>query len=101
MPDIPYWIREAVYRRDDMHCRYCDAVCILSADCGPNHPRKATLDHIIHECDDGPDTFDNLVLACQSCNTARGNAPVMPMRMRGVVSGEMVRELARRIVREE
>lgn len=51
----------ALIERDGSHCRYC---------------RKTFpayhVDHVIPKSRGGPDTMDNLVLACPACNMAKG-----------------------------
>jgi len=43
----------------------------------PNCPgkltaRTRTIDHVIAIVDGGPDTIENVVFACKSCNSAKG-----------------------------
>lgn len=58
--------RLRIYWRDLFTCQYCQT---------PMHPlsEELTLDHVIP---DGGDGDDNLVTACRSCNSAKGNKPV-------------------------
>ena len=58
------WIgpKKVVYRRDGPYCRYCGQEC--SAD--------LTIDHIIPSSSGGPDTLENMVIACRSCNSKKG-----------------------------
>ena len=37
---------------------------------------EATFDHIIPTSEGGPDTVDNIVLCCDSCNNERGNKDI-------------------------
>lgn len=65
------WIRPekrlAIYLRDEFHCVYCN--CNLhGAD-----PRNITLDHVKPRSKGGNNSEGNLITACLSCNSARGN----------------------------
>ena len=51
-----------VLKRDNHQCQYCG-----SADC------KMTIDHIIPRKYNGPDSWENLVTACVSCNARKGD----------------------------
>lgn len=73
------WIRKekraAIYERDGWECVYCGR--------GPRdkrNPRQAqvilTLDHITPRSAGGGNEATNLVTACKSCNSARGDRPV-------------------------
>jgi len=53
--------RSAIYKRDNNKCQYCGAT------------KKLTIDHIIPKSKGGTDDWDNLVVACSSCNTKKGN----------------------------
>lgn len=51
--------RENIFRRDNHKCVYC----------GKDGTKKdLTLDHVIPQSKGGPNTWDNLVTACQPCN---------------------------------
>lgn len=58
--------RRLVRERANGLCEYCHAdeqwQCI-----------KFTMDHIVPQSLDGPDTQENLALACRNCNERRGN----------------------------
>lgn len=56
--------RLAIYARDGMCCVWCGK--------GVEDGIILSLDHIIPQCQDGPDTPDNLVTACRTCNQIRG-----------------------------
>lgn len=58
-------IKALVYRRDGRLCQYCG-----SAE-GPFH-----VDHVIPRIKGGPDTIDNLVVACAPCNARKGSKTV-------------------------
>ena len=51
-----------VLKRDSYQCQYCG-----QAD------RKMTIDHVVPRKHDGPDTWENLVTACVSCNARKGD----------------------------
>ena len=53
--------RNAIYQRDGHKCQYCGAT------------RKLTIDHIIPKSKGGSDDWDNLVVACSSCNIKKGD----------------------------
>ena len=53
--------RANVFRRDGYKCGYCGS------------RQHLTLDHVLPRCRGGRDSWDNLVTACQSCNTKKGN----------------------------
>lgn len=53
--------RAMIYKRDDNTCQYCGATSRL------------TIDHVIPRCRGGEDTWENLVVACSSCNTKKSN----------------------------
>jgi len=53
--------RQMVYKRDDHTCQYCGSV------------KKLTIDHVIPKSKGGGDTWENMVVACSSCNTKKGD----------------------------
>lgn len=53
--------RAMIYKRDGHICQYCGAT------------KKLTIDHVIPKCRGGEDTWENLVVACSSCNTKKGH----------------------------
>jgi hypothetical protein len=55
--------RDNVYRRDGFTCVYC----------GIRGRDKLTLDHVIPKSKGGTDTWENLVSACYSCNSEKGD----------------------------
>lgn len=55
--------RENIYRRDGHSCVYC----------GVSGRDKLTIDHVIPKSKGGLDTWDNLVSACYSCNSEKGD----------------------------
>jgi 5-methylcytosine-specific restriction endonuclease McrA len=59
-------------------CFYCDVETWINPgwDCSaiPRNRLKtmATREHLIRRADGGPNTSDNVVIACQECNSTRG-----------------------------
>jgi 5-methylcytosine-specific restriction endonuclease McrA len=53
--------KNAIYKRDGYKCQYCSST------------KNLTLDHIIPKSKGGKTTYSNLVVACSSCNTKKGN----------------------------
>lgn len=53
--------RAMIYKRDNHTCQYCGAT------------KKLTIDHVIPKSRGGEDTWENLVVACSSCNTKKGH----------------------------
>jgi 5-methylcytosine-specific restriction endonuclease McrA len=53
--------RANIFRRDNYQCVYCGS------------RKDLTLDHVVPRSCGGRDTWENLVAACQSCNTSKGN----------------------------
>lgn len=53
--------RENVFKRDNYECVYC----------GSDNRKSLTLDHVIPQSKGGPNTWDNLVTACKSCNNEK------------------------------
>lgn len=67
------WIRPekrlAIYVRDSFRCLYCGTDLRQAA------PADITLDHLLPRSAGGTNEATNLVTACRSCNSARGNRP--------------------------
>lgn len=61
-----------VFTRDDGRCVYCGINVRPRARGLHQAPNLATLDHVRPRSKGGPTLPDNLVLACQACNGARG-----------------------------
>jgi 5-methylcytosine-specific restriction endonuclease McrA len=61
--------RLSLYLRDGFQCQYC------GSDLRRVAPADITLDHLVCQCEGGSDHDSNLVVACRSCNSARGNKP--------------------------
>ena len=53
--------RSMIYKRDGNKCQYCGTT------------RDLTIDHVHPRSLGGEDTWENLVTACNSCNTKKGN----------------------------
>ena len=65
--DLLGWqLRSYVFHRDGRKCAYC----------GTTRADKYQLDHILPRSRRGSDRVSNLVVACQSCSTKKGNRPV-------------------------
>jgi hypothetical protein len=56
--------RGMIYKRDDHTCQYCGSV------------KKLTIDHVIPKSRGGEDTWENMVVACSTCNAKKGNIPL-------------------------
>lgn len=57
-------IGDRIFRRDKFLCVYCGS------------DKKLCLDHIIPQCRGGSHEDDNLVTACDRCNSSKGNREV-------------------------
>jgi 5-methylcytosine-specific restriction endonuclease McrA len=53
--------REMIYKRDRHKCQYCGAT------------KKLTIDHVIPKSRGGDDSWENLVVACSSCNVKKSD----------------------------
>jgi 5-methylcytosine-specific restriction endonuclease McrA len=58
---VPPVSRREVLRRDNYTCQYCG--------CG----KRLTLDHVIPRSKGGQHAWNNVVAACQSCNSRKGD----------------------------
>ncbi len=56
--------RRNIYMRDHYTCQYCGI---------RPHKEELTIDHIIPKSKGGKSTWENVVLACQKCNTKKGS----------------------------
>jgi CRISPR/Cas system Type II protein with McrA/HNH and RuvC-like nuclease domain len=67
------WIRItkrlSIYLRDGLSCGYCGQSVENGA--------KLTLDHIVPHSKNGSNHETNLITACSTCNSARGNRPII------------------------
>lgn len=53
--------RQNIFKRDSQQCQYCGASTNL------------TIDHVIPRSRKGPSSWDNLITACRSCNSKKGD----------------------------
>ena len=53
--------RQNIFRRDNHRCQYCGVETDL------------TLDHVLPKSRKGTSTWENLVTACKTCNTKKGD----------------------------
>jgi 5-methylcytosine-specific restriction endonuclease McrA len=71
---LPPVNRREVFRRDNHTCQYCGST------------RKLTLDHVIPRSRGGTHTWDNVVAACEPCNSRKGDRTpqeaAMPLKTR-------------------
>ena len=68
----PKFSRFNVHLRDLFTCQYCGCEVDM---------HKGTLDHVLPRSYKGPSTWENVVTACQPCNTRKGNNPrILPKK---------------------
>lgn len=58
---VPPVNRREVLRRDNHTCQYCGSM------------RNLTIDHVIPRSKGGQHTWDNVVAACERCNSSKGD----------------------------
>ena len=58
---VPPVNRREIFRRDQHTCQYC------------GNTKRLTIDHVIPRSKGGTHTWDNVVTACESCNSAKGD----------------------------
>ncbi|MBD0345947.1 MAG: HNH endonuclease, partial [Coleofasciculus sp. Co-bin14] len=63
---VPPVNRREVLRRDKHACQYCGST------------KKLTLDHVIPRSKGGKHTWDNVVTACERCNSQKGDSEALP-----------------------
>lgn len=66
--------RKNIYIRDSHTCQYC----------GAKPPKEQlTIDHVLPRSRGGRSTWENVVLACQDCNSRKGDRllPDLPMKL--------------------
>ena len=56
-----YPTRNLIYKRDKNKCQYCGST------------KHLTIDHVIPKSKGGEDTWENLVVACSTCNVKKGD----------------------------
>lgn len=66
--------RVDVFNRDNWACVYCGINVVRSKEYKPN---QATIDHVIPLSKGGTHTMDNVVTACQKCNSVKNNTTVL------------------------
>jgi len=71
--------RLALYIRDGFQCAYC------GSDLSNVVPNEITLDHLQARSFGGGNKNQNLVTACKSCNSRRGNKPWVDYATGGAV----------------
>jgi 5-methylcytosine-specific restriction endonuclease McrA len=62
--------KQAIYKRDKNKCQYCGSTSRL------------TIDHVVPQSRNGGSGWDNLVVACSSCNSAKGDTPLEQTNLR-------------------
>lgn len=62
--------RRNVMMRDKFQCQYCSS----------RRSETLTIDHVVPQCKGGPNTWENLVTACSSCNTKKGGKTLKELR---------------------
>jgi CRISPR/Cas system Type II protein with McrA/HNH and RuvC-like nuclease domain len=62
--------KSLIYKRDKNKCQYCGST------------KNLTIDHVIPRCKGGKDTWDNLVVACSTCNVKKGHKTLEQVNMR-------------------
>ena len=69
----PRFSKANLYLRDLYTCQYCNT---------PYSKQSLSLDHVIPLSKGGKTNWENIVAACQKCNTQKGNKMIMkPKRM--------------------
>lgn len=58
---VPPVNRREVLKRDNYTCQYCGST------------RRLTIDHVVPRSKGGTHTWDNVVAACERCNSAKGD----------------------------
>ena len=70
---VPKFTTRNVYTRDEYICQYCENKFPES---------ELTRDHVIPRKFNGKTNWENIVTACNSCNTKKGhNRNILPVRM--------------------
>ena len=74
-------LKERVWRRDGVRCRYCGKQLRIPPRGEPSHREDtATVDHVIPIANGGRSRASNLVTACLNCNRAKGSRPALDFR---------------------
>ncbi len=66
---VPAVTRREVLRRDHYTCQYCGST------------KSLTIDHIIPRSKGGKNTWDNVVAACERCNSRKGDRTLLQAGM--------------------
>lgn len=64
-PPISSVLRFEIFQRDNFTCQYCNRT--------KNDGIKLVVDHIIPVSEGGKTTFENLITACNECNSGKSN----------------------------
>lgn len=64
-----------VVARDGPQCHYCGVLTVQRTAIATDPNLDRTVDHKVPVDRGGKDEFDNLVLACRACNSAKGTLP--------------------------
>ena len=67
---VPPVTRREILKRDRHQCQYCGS------------KKNLTIDHVIPRSLGGKHSWDNVVIACQSCNSRKGDRTLDRTRMR-------------------
>ena len=71
--------RNAVFKRDNYECQYCEKSLSFS---------QITIDHIIPKSHGGSNTFENCVAACHDCNEKKGSRLLQETEMKLIKNPE-------------
>jgi 5-methylcytosine-specific restriction endonuclease McrA len=70
--------RKNLALRDNHSCQYCGVKASFGAEGIPL--KEMTMDHVVPRSTGGPTAWDNIVLSCKECNTAKGNRTLAEMK---------------------
>lgn len=65
------YLRTKLSERQNHRCCYCGVNMTRTRDTPDSHLTMMTVEHVIPQSQGGTDDDDNLVAACQSCNSSR------------------------------
>lgn len=57
------------YQLGHRRCKYCHCQLVYNE----GQPNTATAEHLVPKSQGGTEIFENLIVVCYRCNTARGN----------------------------
>lgn len=66
--------KDSLLYRDHGMCVYCGEELTVIR----KRPNTITYDHVIPESKGGAKVWENIVAACEKCNTSKGNKPIYP-----------------------